>query len=126
MESIKISNGSKRRCAQTFPYKGIWKTIAWATKYIEVDGVQPAIGECIYDHDSDEDYNVMLFLLKENVTDPDTIRELSKFSFIENPRDDAEIASWCSMRKKELLTAMRRKGECKPSEIPMYLKSWFK
>lgn len=121
MESIKISNGSKRRCAQTFPYKGIWKTIAWATKYIEVDGVQPAIGECIYDHDSDEDYNVMLFLLKENVTDPDTIRELSKFSFIENPRDNAEFASWCSMSKKQRITKAWRDGECLPPEIPKWL-----
>ena len=74
---MKITNGSKKRCREKFPYKGINKIIKTACEIIEFDP-EVAIAECIYDHRDDQIYNVMLFLLKENYNK----KELDKFNYI--------------------------------------------
>lgn len=121
MENIKISNGSKRRCAQKFPYKGIWNIINNAVRIIEEEGVQIAISEFVYDYSTEQRYNVMLFLLKDNVTDVDTIKELSEFDYIENPKGDAELEALLGLGKKQRIAKLWRDGECHPPFIP----KWF-
>ena len=121
MKSIKISNGSRRRCAQKFPYKGIWKIINDAVRIIEEEGVQIAISEFVYDYSTEQRYNVMLFLLKDNATDADTIKELSEFDYIENPEGDAELEALLGLSKKQRITKLWRDGECHPPFIPKWL-----
>jgi hypothetical protein len=74
---MKITNGSKKRCREKFPYKGINKIIETACEIIEFDP-EVAIAEFIYDPDDNQMYNVMLFLLKENYNK----KELDKFDYI--------------------------------------------
>lgn len=74
---MKITNGSKKRCREKFSYKGINKIIETACAVIEFNP-EVAIAECIYDHDDNKMYNVMLFLLKENYNK----KELDKFDYI--------------------------------------------
>ena len=75
---MKVSNGSKRRCREKFDYKGIGSLINNAVYHIEYD-VDVAISEFIYDCDDVKLYNVMLFLLKENLDS----KELHKFDYMD-------------------------------------------
>lgn len=75
---MKISNGSKKRCREKFNYKGIGSLINKAVYLIEYD-INVAIAEFIYDYDNVKLYNVMLFLLKENLD----LKELHKFDYID-------------------------------------------
>lgn len=76
---MKISNGSKKRCREKFNYKGIGSLINKAVCLIEEDDVNVVIAEFIYDYDNVKLYNVMLFLLKENLD----LKELHKFDYID-------------------------------------------
>lgn len=76
---MKISNSSKKRCREKFNYKGIGSLINKAVYHIEYD-INIAISEFIYDYDNVKLYNVMLFLLKENLD----LKELHKFDYIDN------------------------------------------
>lgn len=75
---MKISNGSKKRCREKFNYKGIDSLINKAIYLIEYD-INAAISEFIYDYDNVKLYNVILFLLKENLN----LKELYKFDYID-------------------------------------------
>ena len=75
---MKISNGSKKRCRENFNYKGIGSLINKAVDIIEYD-IDVAISEFIYDYDDVKLYNVMLFLLKENLD----LEELHKFDYMD-------------------------------------------
>lgn len=75
---MKISNQSKKRCGEVFPYKGVNKIIKKACDIIE-DSIDVAIAEFIYDYDNAKLYNVMLFLLKDNYK----LEELNKFNYID-------------------------------------------
>lgn len=75
---MRVSNGSKKRCREKFNYKGIGSLINKAVELIEYD-VDNTIAEFIYDYDNVKLYNVVLFLLKENLD----LKELQKFDYID-------------------------------------------
>ena len=79
---IKISEGSKKRCREQFPIKGIGKTIKSAISVLELVPVETVIAECIYDPDNKQLYNVLLFLIRENCTDEKIISELKEFKYL--------------------------------------------
>lgn len=78
---MKISEGSKRRCREKFPIKGIGKTINTAVHLLENEETGVIISEFICDSDDDKLYNVMLFLIRENCKDEKIINELNKYHF---------------------------------------------
>jgi len=78
---IKISEGSKKRCREQFPIKGIGKTINSAERLLNLVPVEVVISECIYDTDNPPLYNVLLYLIRDNCTDEKIINELKTFDF---------------------------------------------
>ena len=78
---IKISEGSKKRCREQFPIKGIGKTINSAERLLNLVPVEVVISECIYDTDNPQFYNVLLYLIRDNCTDEKIINELKTFDF---------------------------------------------
>lgn len=78
---LKISEGSKKRCQEKFPYKGIGKTIKSALMMFDLVPVELIISECIYDYDNPNLYNVLLYLIRENCMDDKIIDELKSFEY---------------------------------------------
>lgn len=82
---MKISGGSKKRCREKFGYKGIGKLINRATFLCELEEycTEALISECIYDYDDPKFYNVLLYLLKDNLEDEKLLKELEIFEYKE-------------------------------------------
>ena len=81
-EKLNITEGSKKRCREKFPYKGIGKLINNATKLFEVLSPGVIMSECIYDYSDPEMYNVLLYLLRENGT-KEIVEELKDFNYLD-------------------------------------------
>ena len=79
---LKISEGSKKRCRDQFPIKGIGKTSTSAVSLLELVPVETVIAECVYDHDNPSLYNVLLYLIRDNCKDQNIIDELKQFDYI--------------------------------------------
>ena len=66
INTIKVSNSSKKKCREFFGYKGIGKDINIATDLLESLDTGAIISESIYDHDDPQFYNVLLYLIRAN------------------------------------------------------------
>lgn len=66
INTLRVSNSSKKKCREFFGYKGIGKSINFARYLLENLETGAVISEFIYDYDDKQLYNVLLYLIKAN------------------------------------------------------------